>query len=250
MPRPQRSPPPARRAISHRPRSPLPSRQVEGAAPYQRRHSPVLSSHAPAPRPHDSARTGWNEVFPASSVQGPVIRPRLVRAPLLAPNAAWEADRYDRAPYRPYPPTAPLEYRGGEVERYSDYRGAADRDGPSYRGATDRDGASYRGAADRDGPSYRGATDRSLSSYRGGAVYRDSGYAEAGYAATPLLERGLEYRQPSYDYGREVYRDYPVSRSEEAAHDYVRPTPGWDPPRHPDPLRSYPYKDAHGQDNR
>ncbi|KAL0025776.1 hypothetical protein WJX77_011147 [Trebouxia sp. C0004] len=106
-----RSPAPGR-SLSHRPRSPVPFRQV--VLPLERSHSPA--SHACS-------------VWPELKSQVPQAGPR---APLLHSHTSWEADQFDAEPYRPYPPAAPMDHRQRPDDRYGDYR-EHDRQHSNYR---------------------------------------------------------------------------------------------------------------------
>jgi len=160
--------------------------------PLERSHSPA--SHACS-------------VWPELKSQVPQAGPR-ARAPLTHSDTAWEADRFDAEPYRPYPPAAPMEHRQRPDDRYGDYR-EHDRQHPNYRVP----------------------------------AYREAGYASAGHAAA--LDRVPDHRQPPYEYGREPYSGYPGTRSVEVGHNgYVRHQANWDTPRHPDVPPYYAYKDS------
>jgi len=177
---------------------------------YNRHRSLEASDHAPRHVPRL-----WPELFPASQtarVEDPSMRPHSGRAPIHATEPTWDSHRYERDPYDSHPQAAQVDYRHREADRYTDYREPLDRDYTGYRMP----------------------------------VYRDAGYVEAGYAVTQ--SRAAESRQPAYDYG--LYRDYPVTRSGELAHEsYVRPEHGWDSGRQPDAQRHYPYKDVHSITN-
>ena len=183
----------------------------------RRPRSPIASRQAPVAyerghSPPSRAHTAWPELFDAPA-ELLLTRPHPARrAPLVHPDPAWEAAQYDDQ-YRSHPPATSLDYRHRDADRYADY---TDREHPSHREP----------------------------------VYRDSGYADAGYTAAS--DRDLEYRPSSYDYGREPYREYPVSRPVEVGHDpYDRREAHWEAPRHPEADRHYAYKDTQlGADSR
>ena len=178
--------------------------RADRPAAYQRGRDPEVPRHAQHVPTRHATESVWPELHapPSGRKVEDFVRPHLDRAPIRAPEFAWESAQYERATHTAYPAPAEYDYRHGQ---------------PEYHEPVGRE-ASYRAP-----------------------LYREAGYGDAGYAVAQGREVGFrpssyDYDVPTYrDYDGSRSMELPLTS-------YTRADASWDAIRFPDPRHdAYPH---------